>query len=126
VVRATIDVGAGAEGVSGPRADPRGITDPTRSRDEADRFLALENRGGRADDRYAVRRRQASGAEVPRRVRAVVDGFGTAYSSLPHLGRFHVDSPNVDRSLVSRLGVKPEDAAIVSAIISLAHTLGRG
>ena len=27
VVRATIDVGAGAEGVSGPRTDPRGITD---------------------------------------------------------------------------------------------------
>jgi EAL domain-containing protein (putative c-di-GMP-specific phosphodiesterase class I) len=59
-------------------------------------------------------------------VRAVVDGFGTAYPSLPHPGRFHVDSPNVDRSLVSRLGVKPEYAAIVSATISLAHALGWG
>ena len=44
-------------------------------------------------------------------VRAVVYGFGTAYSSLPHPGRFPVDFPSVDRSLVSRLGVKHEDAA---------------
>jgi predicted signal transduction protein with EAL and GGDEF domain len=50
--------------------------------------------------------------------RAMVDGFGTAYSSLPHPGRFTVDFPNFDRSLVSRLGVKPEDAAIVSAIMN--------
>lgn len=56
----------------------------------------------------------------------MVDGFGTAYSSLPHPGGFPVECPNVDRSLVSRLGVKPEDAAIVSTIMSLAHALGWG
>ncbi len=40
-------------------------------------------------------------------VRAVVYGLGTAYSSLPHPGRFPVECPNAERSLVSRLGVNP-------------------
>jgi diguanylate cyclase (GGDEF)-like protein/PAS domain S-box-containing protein len=54
----------------------------------------------------------------------VVDNFGTAYSSLSRLGRLPMNSLNVDRSLIFRLGVAPEDTAIVSTAINLAHSLG--
>jgi diguanylate cyclase (GGDEF)-like protein/PAS domain S-box-containing protein len=57
-------------------------------------------------------------------VRVVVDDFGTAYSSLSSLGHLPMNSLNVDRSLIFRLGVAPEDTAIVSAAINLAHSLG--
>jgi EAL domain-containing protein (putative c-di-GMP-specific phosphodiesterase class I) len=54
----------------------------------------------------------------------VVDNFGTSYSSLSRLGRLPLNSLNVDRSLVCKLGVAPEDTAIVAASINLAHSLG--
>ena len=57
-------------------------------------------------------------------VRVVVDDFGTAYSSLSHLGHFPMDFLNIDRSLTLRLGVDHKDTAIVSAMIGLAHALG--
>jgi diguanylate cyclase (GGDEF)-like protein/PAS domain S-box-containing protein len=57
-------------------------------------------------------------------VNVVVDNFGTAYSSLSRLGRFPMKFLNIDRSLIFRLGAEPQDTAIVSAMINLAHALG--
>lgn len=57
-------------------------------------------------------------------VRLALDDFGTGFSSLSHLRNFPFSVIKIDKSFVSGLAVDPEDAAIVSACVALAHSLG--
>jgi len=57
-------------------------------------------------------------------VRLAIDDFGTGYSSLSYLRRFPIDAVKIDRSFVSGLGSRAEDAAIVTAVLTLARALG--
>lgn len=54
-------------------------------------------------------------------VRLAIDDFGTGFSSLTYLRRFPVDTIKIDRSFVQTMLTDRENAAIVTAVTSLAH-----
>jgi diguanylate cyclase (GGDEF)-like protein/PAS domain S-box-containing protein len=52
-----------------------------------------------------------------------IDDFGTGYSSLAYLRRFAFDKLKIDIAFIRGITTDAEDAAIVLAIIRMAHTL---
>ena len=57
-------------------------------------------------------------------VKLSLDDFGTGYSSLAYLKRFPFDFVKIDRAFITDVTNSVEDAAIATAVIAMAHSLG--
>ena len=53
-----------------------------------------------------------------------IDDFGTGYSSLSRLRDLSIDRVKIDRSFVTNMSTRQDDAVIVRSIIDLARNLG--
>ncbi|CAA9352983.1 MAG: GGDEF domain protein [uncultured Lysobacter sp.] len=56
-------------------------------------------------------------------VKVWLDDFGTGFSGLSHLRRVPVDGVKIDRSFVADIPRDPDDVALTTAIIAMAHSL---
>ncbi|TWI10647.1 putative bifunctional diguanylate cyclase/phosphodiesterase [Aerolutibacter ruishenii] len=57
-------------------------------------------------------------------VKVWLDDFGTGFSGLSHLRRVPVDGVKIDRSFIADILRDPDDLALTTAIIAMAHSLG--
>lgn len=77
----------------------------------------------------ALSRKPEVAVETIRRLKKLgvgvsIDDFGTMYASFRLLKQFAIDSLKIDRFFIQHVDSNSDDAAIVEAIISMAHKLG--
>ena len=77
---------------------------------------AIMEAGQAADDNLHALRRVG--------VRIALDDFGTGYSSISRLRRNDFDVLKIDRSFVAGVADRPDDRAVVTAIVALADAFG--
>jgi diguanylate cyclase (GGDEF)-like protein len=110
-----------AGAVHARRRGRAGACDPAGNRARPGPPRARNHRGALIEDfergLALLRRLKALG------VRISMDDFGSGYSSLSYLQAFPVDKIKVDRTFVINLGLNPQSAAIISAVIDLGHGL---
>ena len=56
-------------------------------------------------------------------VNVSIDDFGTGFSSLARLRKFPIGSVKIDHSFIRDIAADPDDAAIVAAVIAMAHSM---
>ncbi len=56
-------------------------------------------------------------------IHLVIDDFGAGYASLKYLRQFPFEKIKIDRSIIQGMQERPEDAAIIEAIISLSKSM---
>jgi EAL domain-containing protein (putative c-di-GMP-specific phosphodiesterase class I) len=56
-------------------------------------------------------------------LRLAIDDFGTGYSSLSYLTKFPIDTIKIDQSFIRQISTDRTETAIVTAVISMAHSL---
>ena len=56
-------------------------------------------------------------------VEVAIDDFGTGYSSLSYIAKLPINALKIDRAFIINMASNADDLSIVSAIISLAHSL---